>query len=84
VADVDSYHHFIPFCTSSRVLKASVPDWKARVNNDGDPPVHLEAELKGGFLGMDESYTSKVECRPFESVQVIHVYQLDDFVLNLL
>jgi coenzyme Q-binding protein COQ10 len=71
---VDSYHHFIPFCTSSRVLKASVPDWKTRINKHGDPPVHLEAELKVGFLGMDERYTSKVECRPFESVQVSNVY----------
>ncbi len=39
---------------------------------DGDPPVTLEAELKVGFLGMDEAYTSKVECKPFESVQVSH------------
>lgn len=71
VADVDSYHQFIPFCTSSRVLKSSRPDWKANPGKDGDPAVNLEAELKVGFLGMDESYISKVECRPFESVQAV-------------
>lgn len=70
VADVDSYHYFIPFCTSSTVLKASLPDWKTRIMKDGDPPFHLEAELQVGFLGIDESYISNVECRPFESVQV--------------
>ena len=70
VADVDAYHRFIPFCSSSTVLRSSRPDWKTNMGNDGDPPVNLEAELKVGFLGVDESYVSKVECRPFESVQV--------------
>ncbi|PVG03583.1 hypothetical protein CPB86DRAFT_779308 [Serendipita vermifera] len=68
VADVDSYRHFIPFCTASKVLHSSRPDWKLRGEKDNDPPTHLEAELKVGFLGMDESYVSKVECRPFQSV----------------
>jgi coenzyme Q-binding protein COQ10 len=54
------------------------------MHRQGDPPVHLEAELKVGFLGMDESYTSKVECKPFESVQVSLIYQLGILVLNLL
>lgn len=71
VANVDSYHRFIPFCTGSTVLKSSRPDWKTNLGNDGDPPVNLEAELKVGFLGVDESYVSKVECRPFESVQAV-------------
>jgi coenzyme Q-binding protein COQ10 len=70
VADVDSYRYFIPFCSGSTVLKASRSDWKTRPGKDGDPPVHLEAELKVGFLGMDEAYVSKVDCKPFESVQV--------------
>lgn len=70
VADVDAYRYFIPFCTSSTILKASRSDWKTSPGNHGDPPIHLEAELKVGFLGIDEAYVSKVECRPFESVQV--------------
>ncbi|KAG8839904.1 hypothetical protein FRC18_000027 [Serendipita sp. 400] len=70
VSDVDSYHQFIPFCTGSDVLKSSRSDWKTNSGSDGDPAVHLEAELKVGFLGMDERYVSKVECKPFELVQV--------------
>jgi hypothetical protein len=74
VADVDSYRHFIPFCTASKVLHSSRPDWRMRQEKDNDPPTNLEAELKVGFLGMDESYVSKVECRPFHSVTVSPVY----------
>jgi len=66
VADVDSYRHFLPFCNASKVLNASRPNWKS---NPGDGPVALEAELKVGFLGLEESYVSRVSCNPYESVE---------------
>lgn len=67
VADVDCYRHFLPFCHASKVLHASRPNWKL---NPGDGPVELEAELKVGFLGFEESYISRVLCNPYESVEV--------------
>jgi len=66
VADVDCYRHFLPFCHASKVLNASRPNWKS---NLGDGPVELEAELKVGFLGLEESYISRVLCNPYESVE---------------
>ena len=70
VADVDSYRHFLPFCHASKVLNASRPNWKS---NPGDGPVELEAELKVGFLGLEESYVSRVSCNPYESVEVRNI-----------
>ncbi len=67
VADVDCYRHFLPFCHASKVLNASRPNWKS---NPGDGPVELEAELRVGFLGFEESYISRVSCNPYESVEV--------------
>ena len=32
--------------------------------------MELEAELKVGFLGFEESYISRVLCNPYESVEV--------------
>jgi len=62
VADVNSYEHFLPFCTASRVLKRS-PRLSER------EPLHLEAELSVGFMGLTESYVSKVVCKPYHSVE---------------
>lgn len=63
VSDVDSYRHFVPFCTASRVLR------RAPLNPGGNAQ-QLEAELSVGFMGLSESYVSKVVCKPCESVEV--------------
>jgi coenzyme Q-binding protein COQ10 len=65
VADVNSYHHFLPFCTDSRVLTSPPPG-----GFNMDEPYEVEAELQVGFMGMKESYVSLVRCRPWELVQV--------------
>jgi len=70
VADVDCYRHFLPFCHASKVLNASRPNWKS---NPGDGPVELEAELKVGFLGLEESYISRVLCNPYDCVEVRNI-----------
>ncbi|KAF8605532.1 hypothetical protein BDV93DRAFT_438760 [Ceratobasidium sp. AG-I] len=66
VADVNSYHNFLPFCTGSRVL-TPVPAGGFDVNE----PYDVEAELSVGFMGMTEAYTSMVSFRPYEQVQAI-------------
>ncbi|KAF8592278.1 hypothetical protein K439DRAFT_1610667 [Ramaria rubella] len=66
VANVDAYHRFVPYCSASRVLQRTIIS--------GDPEnkhLKLQAELKVGFMGFEEKYTSDVECRPYEMVQAV-------------
>ncbi|KAJ6599102.1 dehydrase and lipid transport-domain-containing protein [Mycena vulgaris] len=62
VSDVGSYHHFIPFCSASRVLDAT---------DETQIPILLDAELTVQFLAFKESYVSRVTCIPLESVQAV-------------
>lgn len=55
VADVDQYHHFVPWCQKSVVL----------VQREN----YLEAELEVGFRVFVERYTSKVTLTPPRVVQ---------------
>ncbi|KAF8468636.1 dehydrase and lipid transport-domain-containing protein [Gautieria morchelliformis] len=64
VADVDAYDRFIPYCVASRVLKRASGD-------TADKILKLQAELKVGFMGIEEKYISDVECRPHEMVQAV-------------
>ncbi|CAE6422180.1 unnamed protein product [Rhizoctonia solani] len=66
VADVNSYHFFLPFCTNSRVLTSPPPG-----GFNTDEPYEVQAELEVGFMGMKESYVSLVRCRPWEMVQAV-------------
>jgi ribosome-associated toxin RatA of RatAB toxin-antitoxin module len=79
IADIDSYSEFVPYCTSSSVRSArSLPDG-ARLSlrdrswlvggKEGEE-YQLEGELKVGFQGLDQAYTSKVTCKKWESVKV--------------
>ncbi|KAG9125866.1 hypothetical protein FRC07_005853 [Ceratobasidium sp. 392] len=61
VADVDSYHRFLPFCTGSRVV-TPIPDGGFNL----EEAYRVEAELSVGFMGMQESYTSIVSFKPYE------------------
>ncbi|PWN51891.1 hypothetical protein IE53DRAFT_385722 [Violaceomyces palustris] len=66
VSDVQSYHQFIPYCRSSRVL-GEEPRFKRMreqglVPEDGATQVQL-AELTVGFGSFNESYTSEVRMK---------------------
>jgi coenzyme Q-binding protein COQ10 len=61
VSDVASYHHFIPFCSASRVLSTT---------DETQIPILMDAELTVQFLAFKESYVSRVTCVPLESVEV--------------
>jgi len=67
VSDVSSYPHFIPFCTDARVLSR----FPSHNEQTGRSNTVMEAELTVGFLTFSESYTSKVICRPHESVEAV-------------
>jgi len=77
VADVDSYSTFIPFCSSSRVLSCSPSGsmeqkpWLSDPGKSSSGRFGLEAELRVGFKGLDEAYTSRVECRQWDLVKAV-------------
>ncbi|KAJ6515923.1 dehydrase and lipid transport-domain-containing protein [Mycena sanguinolenta] len=62
VSDVGSYHHFIPFCSASRVLSTT---------DETQIPMVMDAELTVEFLAFKESYVSRVTCIPLESVKAV-------------
>ena len=64
IADVDSYSTFLPYCLSSRVTKWSAPD----VNNKRWPS---EADLKVGWGGYEETFTSRLYCVPGSIVEAL-------------
>ncbi|RFU34656.1 hypothetical protein B7463_g1680, partial [Scytalidium lignicola] len=64
VADVDSYSSFLPYCQSSRVTKWSAPD----VNGKRWPS---QADLKVGWGGFEETFTSRLFCVPGEVVEAL-------------
>ncbi|GAA6034977.1 hypothetical protein JCM8097_002123 [Rhodosporidiobolus ruineniae] len=73
IADVDSYVHFLPFTTQSRVLSAAsytqdgrrTPQPVAQKGwlnaENGDERWEMDAELRIGAMGFDEGYVSLVE-----------------------
>ncbi|MCJ1350503.1 MAG: hypothetical protein MMC33_000484 [Icmadophila ericetorum] len=64
IADIPSYPAFLPYCTSSRVTSYTAPD----ANGKRWP---CEGELRVGWGGFDESFTSKVYCVPGKIVEAI-------------
>lgn len=66
VSDVASYPKFIPYCTNTRILHRS----------QGPPGsvVKMDAEMTARFMAFEASYTSHVTCKPYEFVQVCHVW----------
>ncbi|KAI0722624.1 dehydrase and lipid transport-domain-containing protein [Earliella scabrosa] len=64
VADASSYPRFLPFCTGARVLNQQPhPSDHGRLN--------MDVELTVGFMSFQETYVSKVVCRPYESVEAV-------------
>ena len=64
ISDVDSYSFFLPYCQQSKVTKWSAPD------NDGNR-WPSEADLKVGWGGYEETYTSKLLCIPGSIVEAL-------------
>ncbi|KAJ7827530.1 dehydrase and lipid transport-domain-containing protein, partial [Mycena olivaceomarginata] len=62
VSDVASYHHFIPFCSASRVLSST---------DETQIPILMDAELTVPFLVFKESYVGRVTCVPLELVEAV-------------
>ncbi|CAD6503222.1 BgTH12-02890 [Blumeria graminis f. sp. triticale] len=64
IADIDSYSEFLPYCLHSEVTKKSLPDQNGR-------SWPSEANLKVGWGGIEESFTSRVFCLPGSIVEAL-------------
>lgn len=72
VSDVRHYPKFVPFCTGSRILSERYRDASQPPPSTptADATYSMDVELSVGFLAFQETYTSKVTCRPNELVEV--------------
>lgn len=64
IADVDSYSEFVPYCINSRVTKRSSP----AANGTIWP---AQADLKVGWGGYEEIFTSRIFCEPGRVVEAL-------------
>jgi coenzyme Q-binding protein COQ10 len=64
IADVDSYSTFVPYCQQSKVT-----DWSAKDKNGKRWPA--KADLRVGWGGYEEVFTSKVFCIPDSVVEAL-------------
>ncbi|KAL2068709.1 hypothetical protein VTL71DRAFT_15047 [Oculimacula yallundae] len=64
IADIDSYSSFLPYCLESKVTKWSAPD------KDGKR-WPSEADLKVGWGGYEETFTSRLFCDPNSTVEAL-------------
>lgn len=64
IADVDSYSSFLPYCLDSKVTKWSSPDKKGK-------RWPSEADLKVGWGGFEETFTSRLCCVPGSTVEAL-------------
>ncbi|EPS43077.1 hypothetical protein H072_2924 [Dactylellina haptotyla CBS 200.50] len=57
ISDINSYSSFVPFCLSSTVTERTPPPDR----------LPIKADLRVGWGGVDETFTSRVRCEPHES-----------------
>lgn len=64
IADVDSYHQFVPYCSRSEVTQWSAADDQGR-------KWPTQADLHVGWGGFNEAFTSRLRCVPGVSVEAV-------------
>lgn len=69
VSDARKYPEFVPFCTNARILSEKYQDPSSEVAQTNGT-YQMDVELSVGFLAFQETYVSKVLCRPNELVEV--------------
>lgn len=87
IADTSSYPRFVPFCSSTRILRTSPPT--SSLSSHISKPsaellsskevLELDVEMTVKFLVHEESYVSLVTCRPFDSVTVRYAFSVPIF-----
>jgi coenzyme Q-binding protein COQ10 len=66
IADIDSYSAFLPYCSSSRVTS-----WTAQPDPDFGRRWPTRADLTAGWGGLEQTYTSRVNCVPGSIVEAL-------------
>ncbi|KAI0397271.1 hypothetical protein F5Y17DRAFT_391311 [Xylariaceae sp. FL0594] len=66
IADIDSYSAFLPYCSSSRVTS-----WTAAPDPDFGRRWPTRADLTAGWGGIEQTYTSRVNCVPGSVVEAL-------------
>ena len=67
IADVDDYSSFVPYCSHSRVTH-----WTTPSPTDPDAPRYpTQADLRVGWGGFEETFTSRLRCVPGQSVEAL-------------
>lgn len=66
ISDVDAYQTFVPYCAASRVTAWSEPD-----STNGGRRYPTQADLRVGWGGFEETFTSRLHCVPGKSVEAI-------------
>ncbi|KAI0379938.1 hypothetical protein F5Y04DRAFT_258745 [Hypomontagnella monticulosa] len=67
IADVDSYTHFLPYCTVSRVTQWTTPSPNSPSSSTSASTSRRwpkRADLTAGWGGFSETYTSRLLCVP--------------------
>ncbi|KAM0335727.1 hypothetical protein ACHAQA_000777 [Verticillium albo-atrum] len=67
VADIDAYSTFVPYCSASNVTARS-PE---------PPNTPTRADLRVGWGGFEETFTSRLRCVPDRSVEAVSGADLD-------
>ncbi|KAH6689531.1 polyketide cyclase/dehydrase and lipid transporter [Plectosphaerella plurivora] len=67
VSDVDAYSKFVPYCSQSRVTRWADPD----PSRPDAPRSPIQADLRVGWGGFEETFTSRLRCVPGESVEAL-------------
>ncbi|KAK1454104.1 polyketide cyclase/dehydrase and lipid transporter [Colletotrichum paranaense] len=68
ISDVDAYQTFVPYCAASRVTAWSAPDPDPA---NGGRRYPTQADLRVGWGGFEETFTSRLHCVPGKSVEAI-------------
>eukprot|EP00835_Amoeboradix_gromovi_P005131 NODE_454_length_8261_cov_0.201054.p4 type:complete len:164 gc:universal NODE_454_length_8261_cov_0.201054:7327-6836(-) len=66
ISNINRYHSFLPFCSSSKVLKTNT---EYVLDTPLNRKVFMDAELGISFYKFKESYISQVTCIPFNYVK---------------
>ncbi|GJC82181.1 coenzyme Q-binding protein COQ10, mitochondrial [Colletotrichum liriopes] len=64
ISDVDAYDSFVPYCAQSRVTQWTSPDASGR-------RWPAQADLRVGWGGFEETFTSRLHCVPGKSVEAV-------------
>ncbi|KAI1818053.1 hypothetical protein GGS20DRAFT_387430 [Poronia punctata] len=66
IANIDSYSAFLPYCSSSRVTA-----WTSKPDPESGRRWPTRADLTAGWGGLEQTYTSRVNCVPGSIVEAL-------------